>query len=130
MFSDHVGVSNAQLVKEGVPIAAKYKERSVAEQNSLDLSWNLLMEPKFQTLRAFLFPTRDDMVRFRQLVVNSVMATDIVDKELKALRNGRWEKAFQLGAAAGGSPEEDSRDSTNRKATIVIEHIIQASDIW
>ena len=32
VLPDHVGVSNAQLVKEGVPIAAKYKERSVAEQ--------------------------------------------------------------------------------------------------
>jgi 3'5'-cyclic nucleotide phosphodiesterase len=54
------------------------------------------------------------------------MATDIVDKELKALRNARWEKAF--------SQEETNRldnelDQINRKATIVIEHLIQASDV-
>ena len=73
--SDHSGVSNAQLVKESVPIASKYKERSVAEQNSLDLSWNLLMSPKYKTLRSVLLPQESDMVRFRQLVVNSVMAT-------------------------------------------------------
>ena len=48
---------------------------------------------------------------------------------MKALRNGRWEKAFKQGAAAEGTQEEDARDATNRKATIVIEHIIQASDI-
>ena len=49
------------------------------------------------------------------------MATDIVDKELKGLRNARWEKAFQKGN--GEQKEEKSqRDDINRKATIVIEH--------
>ena len=68
---DHVGVSNAQLVKEGVPIAEKY-QRSVAEQNSLDISWDLLMRPEYQTLRTYLFPAdhTEDLKRFRQLVVN------------------------------------------------------------
>lgn len=55
------------------------------------------------------------------------MSTDIVDKDLKELRNGRWDRAFNK--AAGEVPEEDPRDQINRKATIVIEHIIQASDI-
>lgn len=67
---DHVGVSNAQLVKERVPLAAHYNARSVAEQNSLDLSWDLLMSDDYVDLRAFLFPTKEDLVRFRQLVVN------------------------------------------------------------
>ena len=58
------------------------------------------------------------------------MATDIVDKDLKALRNARWEKAFKKSDAGNGiAPEEHVRDTVNRKATIVIEHIIQASDI-
>jgi hypothetical protein len=35
----------------------------------------------------------DERKRFRQLVVNSVMATDM-DKDLKILRNNRWAKAF------------------------------------
>jgi 3'5'-cyclic nucleotide phosphodiesterase len=68
--ADHEGVSNAQLVKEGVPIAKKYKERSVAEQNSLDLSWDLLMQDTYTDLRAFLFASKEDLIRFRQLVVN------------------------------------------------------------
>ncbi|CAB9516338.1 Receptor-type guanylate cyclase gcy [Seminavis robusta] len=125
---DHVGVSNAQLVKEEVPLVDRYGERSVAEQNSLDLSWDLLMDPTYDTLRAFLFPTKCDMVRFRQLVVNSVMSTDIVDKEMKKLRNDRWDKAFKNGDNAN-FVDENPRDEVNRKATIVIEHIIQASDI-
>lgn len=49
------------------------------------------------------------------------MATDISDKEMKALRDARWDKAF------GGKHDDSSvRDSVNRKATIVIEHLIQA----
>lgn len=117
---DHVGVSNAQLVKEGVPIAKKYKERSVAEQNSLDLSWDLLMKPDYTDLRALLFPTQNELIRFRQLVVNAVMSTDIVDKELKALRNGRWDKAFKKGDGANYQ-DKSQKDAVDRKATIVIE---------
>jgi len=54
------------------------------------------------------------------------MATDIVDKELKAMRDNRWEKAFTETATAKSS---SARAMTNRRATIVIEHIIQASDV-
>jgi class 3 adenylate cyclase len=41
---DHTGVPNAQLVKENHPISVLYHNRSVAEQYSLTLSWNLLMD--------------------------------------------------------------------------------------
>lgn len=77
----------------------------------------------------------------------SVMATDLGDKELKALRNSRWEKAFanidsssktntlESSTTDSTSGEEVSRpfqmkrDAINRKATIVIEHLIQAADV-
>ena len=52
------------------------------------------------------------------------MSTDIVDAEMKALRNARWDKAFNAEIK-----EPNPVDDRNRKATIVIEHIIQASDI-
>ena len=120
--ADHSGVPNATLVNEGAEIAKQYQNKSVAEQNSVDLCWNLLMDSDYTELRRTIYETDEELKRFRQLLVNSVMATDIVDKELKNLRNARWEKAFS---------EEDSssRDSVNRKATIVIEHLIQASDV-
>ena len=57
----------------------------------------------------------------------SVMATDIVDQQLKALRNARWEKAFYENTDS--QTEDSDRDKVNRKATIVIEHLIQASDV-
>ncbi|CAB9517732.1 calmodulin-dependent 3',5'-cyclic nucleotide phosphodiesterase 1C [Seminavis robusta] len=160
---DHSGVSNAQLVKEGSELATKYEGRSVAEQNSLDLAWDLLMQSDFENLRALLFKDESDLVRFRQLVVNvscymsyaaqamaaivqppltalctfsvsffatpGVMSTDIVDKELKSLRNDRWEKAFKSGntrdstnamdmSISNWSRQEEARDDVNRKATI------------
>jgi len=105
---DHLGVPNAQLVKEGLPIAYVYNNRSVAEQNSLELSWDLLMDPTFTELRATIYSTQEELRRFRQLVVNSVMATDIVDKDLKALRNARWERAFRT--AEECSPDSCSCD--------------------
>jgi hypothetical protein len=121
---DHRGVPNFVLCKEEPNLAAAYKDKSVAEQNSVDLAWNALMDPSFAVLRGCIYGDEIEMKRFRQLLVNSVMATDIFDKELGLLRKKRWEKAFQEGPE-GGSREED----TNRKATIVIEHLIQASDV-
>jgi hypothetical protein len=53
------------------------------------------------------------------------MATDIMDKDLKKLRDNRWETAF----ATERQKEESEQVRVNRKATIVIEHLIQASDV-
>jgi len=41
------------------------------------------MEPQFKELRNAIYCNDDELTRFRSLLVNSVMATDIVDKELK-----------------------------------------------
>jgi hypothetical protein len=60
----------------------------------VDLAWSLLMDDSYRTLRHAIYSTKDELQRFRQLVVNSVMATNIVDKELKTLCNARWAKAF------------------------------------
>merc|ERR1712125_104694 len=71
-----------------------------------------------------------ELSRFRQLVINSVMATDLGDRALKALRNARWERAFQIDQdTMSTSSTKDEDDFVNRKATIVIEHLIQASDV-
>mmetsp|Transcript_18806 Transcript_18806/g.40484 ORF Transcript_18806/g.40484 Transcript_18806/m.40484 type:complete len:1140 (+) Transcript_18806:117-3536(+) len=121
---DHQGVTNAQLLAENSPLVDKYK-KSMAEQNSVDISWNLFMEPQFEDLRDAICSTPTDMARFRQVVVNAVMATDVLDQDLKALRNERWNKAF----AEGKPLDESATTSANRKATIVIEHLIQASDV-
>lgn len=119
------GVPNVCLVREASPLATLYKNKSVAEQNSVTLAWQLLLQPQFEELRNTIADTHYEMARFRQLVINVVLATDIVDKELKELRNRRWEVAFSETARLDDSPQEHM----NRKATIVLEHLIQASDI-
>ena len=55
-----------------------------------------------------------------------MIATDIFDKDHGAFRKARWAKAFDEGNA---SNEDDSAEALDRKATIVLEHLIQAADI-
>eukprot|EP00977_Amphora_coffeiformis_P015628 scaffold4599_cov219-Amphora_coffeaeformis.AAC.9 len=120
---DHRGVSNGILSKEEPNLANAYKHKSVAEQNSVDIAWYTLMSPDFPNLRGAIFSNVSELRRFRQLLVNAVIATDIFDKEQSILRKNRWDKAFSV-------PDEKAEQShVNRKATIVIEHLIQASDV-
>lgn len=127
---DHPGVPNVTLVKEGTSLAEFYHNQSVAEQNSVDLAWEVLMGERYLKLRRAIYTTKEEKKRFRQLIVNTVMATDIVDQDLKKARNARWDKAFQEKTLATDDGDiEDDVDQKNRKATIVIEHLIQASDI-
>lgn len=80
---DHPGVPNMCLVHENSRLSTVYKAKSIAEQNSVDLAWEMLMDPAFEDLRRVIYTTRNEFHRFRQLVVNTVMATDIMDKDLK-----------------------------------------------
>ena len=121
---DHRGVPNSILCKEDPQLASVYHGKSVAEQNSIDVAWNAMMDPSFEDLRKCIYGDENEFQRFRSLLVNSVMATDIFDKELALLRKSRWNKAFQEGQREGSA-----MDDVNRKATIVIEHLIQASDV-
>jgi len=121
---DHTGVPNGQLIKEEAHIAILYNNKSVAEQNSLDLAFEILMDPQYKELQRCIFCNEAEFRRFRQLLVNVVIATDIFDADMKDLRNKRWEKAFQ---------QQDlsltREDEFNLKGTIVLEYIMQASDV-
>jgi len=143
---DHTGLPNNTLVSERYDVASYYRNKSVAEQNSVDVAWNLLMNDSFVDLRRAIYGTEAEFKRFRQLLAQTILATDIMDKKLKELRNLRWDNAFreekekqiksqneqELQIAKGidnNKQEESTRDDINRKATIVIEHLIQASDV-
>ena len=55
-----------------------------------------------------------------------------MDKQLGAARKARWNIAFAEGSNLELYPEKETsteEEDRNRKATIVIEHLIQASDI-
>jgi class 3 adenylate cyclase len=124
---DHTGVPNSTLVNEKAAIAALYNSKSVAEQNSVDIAWGILMDSEYDELRASIYSDATGLEHFRQLVVNSVMATDIMDKEANSIRSAKWDKAFKDAEDDDASITE--LDTINRKATIVIEHLLQASDV-
>lgn len=90
---DHTGVPNAQLVRECSPLATVYTNRSVAEQNSLCLAWSLLFEKQFGELRTVICATEEEQSRFRQLVINSVMATGKNKTNVSARHFGTWKNS-------------------------------------
>ena len=67
IFEDHPGVPNATLVKEGTSLAKLYKDKSVAEQNSVDLAWEVLMSEDYKELRNTICATKSERKRFRQV---------------------------------------------------------------
>ena len=71
--SDHRGISNTQLGVEDADMATRYEGKSLAEQNSLDLCWDMLMSEDFLELRKCLFADKSELHRFRQVVVNVVL---------------------------------------------------------
>ena len=81
------------------------------------------MEDSFTDLRSCLFANLVELRRFRQLIVNVVLATDIFDKELKDLREMRWSNAIDSNSS------EDADAANGLRATIVIEHNIHVSDV-
>lgn len=68
--ADHPGVPNMTLVKEGHPLAEKYNGKSVAEQNSVDLAWEILMSSQYKELQTCIYGNNDEFERFRSIVVN------------------------------------------------------------
>jgi hypothetical protein len=122
----HTRVPNSQLARANPELAATYTHRGIAEQNSIDTAWDLLMQvDRYPNLQNCLFESSGERERLHKLLINCAMATDIFDKELKAFRNSRWEKAF-LEATIDHYLHHES---AHYRAAIVIEHIIQASDV-
>jgi 3'5'-cyclic nucleotide phosphodiesterase len=124
---DHSGVSNDQLVAEKDALAGSYENQSVAEQ--LTIAWELLMRPEYGDLRNCLFNHGEaEMLRFRQLLDHAVIATDVFDMNLKEARENRWRKEFGESFDAL-VPCSDSKSDASRHAAIILDHLIQASDI-
>ena len=76
-----------QLVEENAELARVYKGKCITEQNAVDVAWNLLLQEQFSELRATICETEAEMSRFRQLVVNMVLAMDVMDKNPKNVQN-------------------------------------------
>lgn len=69
-------------MEEDPVLAAKFSNKSIAEQHSVTLAWDIFMADEYKNLREVMFATKAGLMRFRQLLVNIVLATDIFDREL------------------------------------------------
>ena len=66
--------------------------------------------------------------------MNTVLATDIFDDDLKESRNLRWNQVFgrsnkQLITALDDSNDKGPEDINTLRVMIVLDHLIQASDV-
>jgi Adenylate and Guanylate cyclase catalytic domain/3'5'-cyclic nucleotide phosphodiesterase len=74
---DHPGLTDEELVLEKAAVVAVYGNRSVAEQNALDIGWKAFVEGPYADLRACICPTNEEMKRLHQMLRSAVLATDI-----------------------------------------------------
>jgi 3'5'-cyclic nucleotide phosphodiesterase len=132
----HPGVSNATLVSRKDLLAKRYNDKSPAESNSFDIAWNIFMEPSYDDLRACICSNESaELDRFRQLVINMTVATDLFDPALQSFRDGRGRAAFgandgSLSSSHSSSHrKEDAIKKINLQKTVLLEYIVQASDI-
>jgi len=91
---DHTGVSNRQLVLECDELALMYNDQSVAEQRSLAIAFSLLMKKDFGTLRKVMFKEDKEYMKFRKIVIDLVLCTDIASPERVQIVKSKWKEAF------------------------------------
>lgn len=129
--ADHYGVSNATLVKEMDPVAIRYHGKSPAENHSLCLGWENLLQPEYaELLKCITGNDGKEVDRLENLLTDAVLATDVFDPELKENRNARWAQVFQnVSSDDVLLMGEATREINSMKAQIVLEHLIQASDV-
>lgn len=83
----------------------------------------LLMEPCYKDLRSTVCNSKEECDRFRSMLLNFVMATDIINQELKDDRENRWRCAFE-----NNKPKEECLlNSSDHEAAIFMEHLIQTA---
>jgi len=79
---DHLGMPNATLVKLNHPYALTYNDLSVAEMRSISVAYGLFENENSNIL---IFLDTDQKIKFRKIVINVVLSTDIADVEKKYL---------------------------------------------
>jgi 3'5'-cyclic nucleotide phosphodiesterase len=109
------------LPKADIELHEKFGGKACQEQNSVAVGWEVLMRPEFSEIREAIYHTKDELTRFRQIIVRQVIATEIFDPSLAEARLARWEEAFK--------EESKSVEARSRKAAAVMEMLIQVADV-
>ena len=72
------------------------------------------MRAEYVDLRSVIYCDEKELRRFRQVVVNCVLATDLHDKELQLARKARWCKAFSDDNTAVGTIQHRRKKPSRR----------------
>ena len=76
------------------------RHQSVAEQRSLFVAFDQLLKPEYTLLRSTIFDVKngkmdsDEYRRFRKIVIDLVLNTDIASPERTQLAKSKWKEAF------------------------------------
>lgn len=101
----------------------------MAEQHSIDVAWKELVSGDYPDLCVAIgFTTESERLCFRQLLVNAVVATDIMDAENCARQMQQWTVTFKDDNGCKSNAHA-AEVLANRRATIAFELLMQASDI-
>ena len=91
---DHRGIPNRQLELDDEDLAIQFNDQSIAENNSLFISFLELRKEKYDKLRSIIFPQQEDYRRFRSASINLVLTTDIASPQRTQLGKSKWKEAF------------------------------------
>lgn len=92
--TEHQGIPNRQLALEDDRLAVLYNDQSIAENWSVYVAFSEFLQDEFQTVHDRLFSKKEDYHRFRKMVINLVLTTDIASPERTQLVKSKWKEAF------------------------------------
>ena len=121
----HPGVPNFVLRQEGGMLTQIYGEKCISQQMAIDTVWRMLMGPGYMELRKAIYKTEEEKRHFRDVFVHCIMATELFEKDLVEERKKLWQGAFGDGVQ---SKKWSAKAKLDHQATLILEHIIQASD--
>lgn len=87
-------------MNENDPLAVLYNDESIAEQRSLFIAFDLFLSPDFTILRETILggPIEDEGAatyrRFRKIVIDLVLNTDIASPVRTQVSKSKWKEAF------------------------------------
>jgi len=149
----HKGIPNLILVNLKDELAKTYNNTSIAEKNSLKISFDILNEDCYSHLRRKLFGSDNEhFAKFQDIARTAILCTDVFNADRMALAKERWEIAFSENKSNGTRYSNypklknnvddlnlleidqicifpQDADSECLKKTSVIEHLIQVADV-
>jgi hypothetical protein len=138
------GIPNRQLAIEDDRLAVLYNDQSMAENWSLYVGFSELLQNDFSALRKVILQEgTDDYRRFRRIVIDLVLSTDIASPERTQISKSKWKEAFgdpyetierklrlvamnntAYNANSNAVPANDGRIFTGRRFSLTGRHIM------